>query len=152
MMHLQQLTSAEESVMMAAWKLENFYFRDLMEALPQPKPHQNTISTYMKILLEKGFLQNTREGRIYKYQVLVPEEAYRGFMMKNLIEKFYHNSGNEVLNYLFAENLITNEDLLKHFSLKIEMADHSESPPKSILEEDVFKSKKLKKDKKKKKK
>ena len=151
-MHLQQLTSAEETVMMAAWKLGTFYFRDLMEALPEPKPHQNTISTYMKILLEKGFLQNTREGRIYKYEVLVPEDAYKGFMMKNLIEKFYHNSGNEVLDFLFAQNLISNEDLLKHFSLKIEMADHSAPPPKNTLAGEILKTKKQKKDKKKKKK
>lgn len=65
------------------WKMESFYLKDVMEQHPEPKPHQNTVSTYLKILVEKGYLSTVKEGRIFKYTVLVPLEEYKNFYSKS---------------------------------------------------------------------
>ncbi|MEI2710638.1 MAG: BlaI/MecI/CopY family transcriptional regulator [Chitinophagaceae bacterium] len=49
------LTKAEEQVMQVIWKLENAYLKDVLDNMPEPKPHSNTVATILKILLDKGF-------------------------------------------------------------------------------------------------
>lgn len=100
------------------WKLETFYLKDVMEKHPEPKPHQNTVSTYLKILVEKGYLSTEKEGRIFKYKVLVPYEEYKKFLLKELSVNFFNNSGKEILEFLFNENIISKDDLQGYADLK----------------------------------
>ena len=51
-MKIHPLTHSEELLMNILWKLNSAYMKDVMDAYPEPKPHQNTISTFMKILVE----------------------------------------------------------------------------------------------------
>ena len=50
---MKTLTKAEEQVMQVMWKVKEGFIRDIMDALPVPKPHQNTVATILKILIEK---------------------------------------------------------------------------------------------------
>jgi len=117
-MKINHLTSAEENLMKQFWKLETFYLKDVMEKHPEPKPHQNTVSTYLKILVEKGYLSTEKEGRIFKYKVLVPYEEYKKFLLKELSVNFFNNSGKEILEFLFNENIISKDDLQGYADLK----------------------------------
>ena len=65
-MKINHLTPSEELLMQILWKLNAAYMKDVIEHYPEPKPHQNTISTFMKILVEKEFLSTEKEGRIFK--------------------------------------------------------------------------------------
>ena len=48
---MKTLTKAEEQVMQALWKLNKAFLRDLVDVMPAPKPHQNTVATLLKILV-----------------------------------------------------------------------------------------------------
>lgn len=151
-MKINHLTSAEENLMKLFWKLESFYLKDVMEQHPEPKPHQNTVSTYLKILVEKGYLSTEKEGRIFKYSVIVPFEDYKKFLLKELSHQFFNDSGKEILEFLFNENLISQKDLQSYFDLKIEMKPVKIKEPKLEYAEEVLNPKKDKKGKDKKKK
>lgn len=151
-MKINHLTSAEENLMKLFWKLQSFYLKDVMEQHPEPKPHQNTVSTYLKILVEKGYLSTEKEGRIFKYSVIVPYEDYKKFLLKELSHNFFNNSGKEILEFLFDENLISQNDLKTYFDLKIEMKPVKVKEPKLEYAEEVLNPKKDKKGKDKKKK
>lgn len=153
-MKINHLTSAEENLMKVFWKLNSFYLKDIMEQHPEPKPHQNTVSTYLKILVEKGYLSTEKEGRIFRYTVLVPFENYRNFLLKELSHDFFQNSGKEILAFLFAEKLISQDDLRGYFDLKIELKPTKVKAPKLEIANEILNPKKDKKikDKKKKKK
>ncbi|MDH6253592.1 BlaI family penicillinase repressor [Chryseobacterium sp. H1D6B] len=151
-MKINHLTSAEENLMKLFWKLDSFYLKDVMEKHPEPKPHQNTVSTYLKILVEKGYLSTQKEGRIFKYTVLVPLEEYKKFLLKELSQNFFSNSGKEILQFLLDEKLISQEDLTGYFNLKIEMKPAKNKEPKLEFANEILNPKKLKKDKDKKKK
>lgn len=150
-MQISPLTTAEEQLMQLFWELDSFYMKDVMEKHPEPKPHQNTISTYLKILVEKGFLNTEKEGRINKYSTAIPYEDYKKFVLKDLLKRFYRNSGKEILQFLFDEKMISQQDLMHYFNLKIEMKPTEETPVFEIATE-ILKEKKEKKKKKKKKK
>lgn len=151
-MKINHLTSAEENLMKLFWKLKSFYLKDVMEQHPEPKPHQNTVSTYLKILVEKGYLSTEKEGRIFKYTVLVPLEEYRKFLLRELSLNFFNNSGKEVLEFLFNENLISQNDLKEYFDLKIELKPAKIKEPKLEYAEEILNPKKDRKGKEKKKK
>ncbi len=105
-MNINSLTTAEEKLMTVLWKLDSFYMKNVMEDHPEPKPHQNTVSTYLKILVEKGFLSTAREGRIFKYTVVIPYEDYRRFLLRNFLSQFCNNSPEELLNLLQEEKIL----------------------------------------------
>ncbi|MGI9653406.1 BlaI/MecI/CopY family transcriptional regulator [Chryseobacterium sp. RLHN22] len=151
-MKINHLTAAEENLMKLFWKLESFYLKDVMEQHPEPKPHQNTVSTYLKILVEKGYLSTEKEGRIFKYSILVPFEDYKKFLLKELSHNFFNGSGKEILEFLFNENLISQKDLQSYFDLKIEMKPVKIKEPKLEYAEEILNPKKNKKGKDKKKK
>ena len=152
-MKINYLTAAEENLMKLFWSLNSFYLKDVMEHHPEPKPHQNTISTYLKILVEKGYLTTEKEGRIFKYSVAVPMEDYRNFLLKEVAANFFDNSGKDILEFLFRENLLQKEDLREHFDLKIEIKPTKIKEPKLHIAEEILNPKKdKKKDKEKKKK
>lgn len=154
-MKINYLTATEENLMKLFWSLNSFYLKDVMEQHPEPKPHQNTISTYLKILVEKGYLTTEKEGRIFKYSVAVPVEDYRNFLLKEVAANFFDNSGKDILEFLFRENLLQKEDLREHFDLKIEIKPTKIKEPKLHIAEEILnpkKDKKKEKEKKKKKK
>lgn len=153
-MKINHLTSAEENLMRLFWKLQSFYLKDIMEQHPEPKPHQNTVSTYLKILVEKGYLSTEKEGRIFRYKVIVPLEDYRKFLLRELSNNFFNNSGKEILDILIKENLISQNNL-KDSDVAVEITPTKIKESKFEYANEVLnpkKDKKKGKDKKKKKK
>ena len=110
-MKINTLTHSEELLMNILWKLNSAYMKDVMEAYPEPKPHQNTVSTFMKILVEKEFLTTEKEGRIFKYSVAIPYDDYRKFVLRNFAENYFNNSVPELVKTLLDEQLLTNNEL-----------------------------------------
>ncbi len=53
---IKQLTKAEEQIMQALWKIEKGFLKDIIEQIPEPKPHSNTVATILKILTDKKFV------------------------------------------------------------------------------------------------
>lgn len=121
-----------------------------MEQHPEPKPHQNTVSTYLKILVEKGYLSTVKEGRIFRYTVLVPVEEYRKFLLKELAGHFFNNSGKEITELLISEKMISQDDF--NTSLKVDLKPVRIKEPKFEYAEEVLRPKKDKKKEKNKKK
>ena len=117
-MHINSLTNAEEQLMQLFWKMQSFLLKEVMEQLPEPKPHQNTISTYLKILVEKEFLTAEKEGRIFRYHVAVPFENYRNLVLKNLIRDYFSDSSFELLKIMIDEKMLDSSALSRFFEIK----------------------------------
>ncbi|QOR74016.1 BlaI/MecI/CopY family transcriptional regulator [Cruoricaptor ignavus] len=86
---MEKLTPAEEHLMLLFWELGEFYLKDAMAALPEPKLHQNTVSTYLKILTKKGFLHAEKEGRLMRYTTAKPREIYANELLDHLIKNYF---------------------------------------------------------------
>ncbi len=106
MENLKTLTSGEENLMQIIWEHNTAYLKDIRQAYPDPKPHQNTISTFLKNLVEKNYLKTTLEGRIFRYETSVTLENYRKFLLKNFIQNFYKCNTNELIADLINDGLL----------------------------------------------
>ncbi len=154
-MKINYLTAAEENLMNILWRLETAYMRNILEQFEEPKPHQNTVSTFLKILVEKDFLTTEKEGRIFKYSVAVPFSDYKNFMIKNFLHNYFNDTGKDLLQNLIDENLVTLEDLEQYSAFKPKKNKMTELSEKensiSDFIEEITTEKKKKKKKKKKK-
>ena len=107
MENLKPLTHGEETLMQVIWKHNVEYLKDIMLIYPEPKPHQNTISTFLKNLVEKNYLKTNLEGRIYRYEISVNKSTYKKVLLKNLLKNFYNSNPNELLVDLMDEGLLS---------------------------------------------
>jgi BlaI family transcriptional regulator, penicillinase repressor len=108
---MKTLTKAEEQVMQVIWKIKEGFIRDIMEAIPVPKPHQNTVATILKILVDKEFVGVKVFGRQHQYYPLLSKDAYSKASMKSLVKSYFGGSFSEAVSFMVKENTISLEDL-----------------------------------------
>lgn len=108
---IKSLTKAEEQIMQVLWKLEKAFLRELIDAIPNPKPHQNTVATILKILIEKEFVGVEVFGRTHQYYPLISKEAYSKASMKNMVKSYFEGSFSNVVSFMVKENSLSVEDL-----------------------------------------
>ncbi|RZK01995.1 MAG: BlaI/MecI/CopY family transcriptional regulator [Flavobacterium sp.] len=108
---MKTLTKAEEQVMQVMWKIKEGFIRDVLDALPTPKPHQNTVSTILKILVEKDFVGIKVFGRQHQYYPLVSKEAYSKSSMKNIVKGYFGGSFSDAVSFMVKENNLSVDEL-----------------------------------------
>ncbi len=108
---MKNLTKAEEQIMQVIWKLEKAFLREIMDELPAPKPHNNTVATIIKILTEKEFAGVTVFGRTHQYYPLVSKDAYSKSSMKSLVKGYFEGSFSNAVSFMVKENNISLEEL-----------------------------------------
>jgi BlaI family transcriptional regulator, penicillinase repressor len=108
---MKPLTKAEEQIMQVLWKIDEGFIRDIMDAMPSPKPHQNTVATILKILIEKEFVGTKLFGRQYQYYPLVGKDVYSKASIKTLVKSYFGGSFSEAVSFMIKENNISIEDL-----------------------------------------
>ena len=108
---MKVLTKAEEQVMQVLWKLEKGFLREIIDAMPTPKPHQNTVATLLKILVEKEFVSITVLGRHHEYSPLVDKDEYSKRTMKQMVKGYFEGSFSNVVSFMVKENNISIEEL-----------------------------------------
>jgi BlaI family transcriptional regulator, penicillinase repressor len=108
---MKTLTKAEEEIMQVIWKLESAFLRDILNAIPNPKPHQNTVATILKILVEKEFVGIEVFGRTHRYFPMVTKENYSKGRVKNLVKKYFEGSFSNIVSSMVKENNLSIEEL-----------------------------------------
>ncbi|MDX2046967.1 MAG: BlaI/MecI/CopY family transcriptional regulator [Chitinophagaceae bacterium] len=108
---MKSLTKAEEQIMQVIWKLEKAFLREIVEALPTPRPHQNTVATILKILIEKEFVAVEVVGRNHQYYPLVAKDAYSRNSMKNIVKGYFEGSFSNAVSFMVKENNLSIEEL-----------------------------------------
>lgn len=108
---MKLLTKAEEQVMQVLWKLDKAFLRDIVETMPVPKPHQNTVATLLKILIEKEFVAVNVLGRQHEYYPLLSKEEYSKQTMKQMVKGYFEGSFSNIVSFMVKENNISIEEL-----------------------------------------
>lgn len=105
------LTRAEEQVMQVIWKLEKAFLKEIVEEMPDPKPHTNTVATILKILTEKDFVGVKVFGRTHQYYPLITKDAYSKSTMKSFVKGYFEGSFSNAVSFMVKENNLSVEDL-----------------------------------------
>ena len=108
---MKPLTKAEEQIMQELWLIEKAFLREIIEALPLPKPHNNTVATIVKILVEKEFIGVNVFGRTHQYYPQVSKEDYSKATMQNFVKGYFEGSFSDAVSFMVKEKNLGIEEL-----------------------------------------
>jgi predicted transcriptional regulator len=113
MKELKELTKAEDQVMQILWNLQKGFVKEILEAMPNPKPAYNTVSTIVRILESKGFIGHRAYGKTHEYFPTITRERYTKFYLNNLIKGYFDGSFQKLVSFFARENKLNPGDLEK---------------------------------------
>ena len=105
------LTKAEEQVMKVLWKLGNGLLMEIVENMPAPQPHKNTVATILKTLVDKEFVEIENVGRIHRYHPAVTKKQYSKATLNNFAKGYFQNSFSNVISFLVDENELSVKEI-----------------------------------------
>jgi predicted transcriptional regulator len=108
---IKELTKAEEQVMQILWKLGKAFVNDILEKIPEPKPAYNTVSTIVRILEKKGFVDHEAFGKTHRYFPLVSKSDYTKAYFRNFLSNYFGNSFQEMVSFFAKEDNMSLSDL-----------------------------------------
>jgi len=100
---MKRLTKREEEVMRVIWDMEKALVNDIIPKLAVPDLPYTTISSIVRILEKKGFVDHKSYGKTYEYFPVITREQYRKSQMKTFVKTYFDSSYKNVVSY-FAEN------------------------------------------------
>jgi len=113
MKDLKELTKAEDQVMQILWTLKNGFVKDIVEQMPEPKPAYNTISTIVRILEAKGFVDHKAYGKTHEYFPLISKEKYTKFYLNNMLKGYFNGSFQNLVSFFAKENKLDSKAIEK---------------------------------------
>ena len=97
--------------MKVLWKREGGLLMEIVDNMPEPKPHKNTVATILKILVGKEFVKVENIGRIHKYLPAVSKEAYSGETLTGMAKNYFEGSFSNIVSFLVDEKKVSVSDL-----------------------------------------
>jgi predicted transcriptional regulator len=103
-------TRREADVMNVLWNLGSATAEQVRLALPD-EPHDSTVRTMLRILVEKGFVKRFGGGPAYVYRPALPRANAQKKAVANLLERFFGGSAEELVLGLLRERRLTHKKL-----------------------------------------
>ena len=108
---MEKLTKQEEEVMRYVWKLGRCAVKQVLDAIPDPKPPYTTIASIVNNLKRKNFVKSERDGKGYVYTPSINEGEYKRRFMNGFVHDYFKNSFKEMVSFFAKEEKISEEEL-----------------------------------------
>ena len=108
---MQKLTNKEEEIMHILWKLKKAFVKEVMAEITDEQPHYNTLSTIIRNLEDKGYVNHNAYGNTHQYFPIIALEDYRKEFMNTAIENYFNNSYKNMVSFFAEEDKISAEEL-----------------------------------------
>ncbi len=111
----RQLTKAEMEIMSALWDNgEPMTTHQLVALYPEPRPAYSTVATFLKILVNKGFVGSRKlegGGKTLLFFPLMSREEYTSRVMKEVKSTLFGNSLKSMLSFFARQEDVSEQDL-----------------------------------------
>ncbi len=108
---MQKLTNKEEEIMHILWKLKKAFVKEVMAEITDEQPHYNTLSTIIRNLEDKGYVNHNAYGNTHQYFPIIALEDYRKEFMNTAIENYFNNSYKNMVSFFAEEDKISADEL-----------------------------------------
>jgi len=120
---MEELTKTEERIMQIFWKLKKAFVKDVIQELPDdPKPPYNTISSVVRILSSKGYLDYKAYGKTHEYFPRISKSEYRKARIQSILSGYFGNSPASLVSHIVNEEKLSKDEIrqLKDLIQKME--------------------------------
>ncbi len=108
---MKTLTTAEEQVMQILWDLKTAMVKDIIAKMQEPKPAYNTVSTVVRVLEKKGFIDHKAYGKTHLYFAKIRKKDYAKTQVSSLLKGYFNNSFPKLASFFAEENNIDINEL-----------------------------------------
>jgi len=108
---MKQLTKAEEDIMQVLWQLKSANVKQIIKEFPEPKPAYNTVSTIVRILENKGFVDYEKIGKGHIYFPLLKKQDYSNQSITKLVDNYFQGSFKSMVSFFVKKNDINLKEL-----------------------------------------
>jgi predicted transcriptional regulator len=119
-----RLGERELDVMGVLWRDGPGTAAEVQQRLPAELAY-NTVSTILRNLEAKGFVDHTAEGRLFHYFASVTEQEARGNALSRMVDKLFRGSALRVVTHMVENETLSHEELQALHQL----LDRQLSPP-----------------------
>ena len=93
------------------WQRGETSVSDLIASMEEPKPPHSSISSIIRILEKKGFVDHRPEGRSFVYFPVIRKTDYSRYSLRRLISNYFDGSMNELVSFLVKEEDLSIKEL-----------------------------------------
>ncbi|MFN0035417.1 MAG: BlaI/MecI/CopY family transcriptional regulator [Saprospiraceae bacterium] len=108
---MQKLTKGEEDVMQLLWDAGRSTVSDLLDRCPEPKPPHSTVSSVVRILEKKGFVDHKAYGKTHEYFPIISKEDYGRRSLGDVLRNYFDGSVSRLVSHLAEEEKLDKQDL-----------------------------------------
>ncbi len=110
---MEMLTPTEERIMRVLWQLELAFVKEVIAKLPEPKPPYNTVSSVIRLLEKKGFVDHNAFGKTHQYFPIVSKKAYSKRTFKDLLGNYFEGSHKSLVSFIVNEEKLNETQILE---------------------------------------
>ncbi|WP_373417366.1 BlaI/MecI/CopY family transcriptional regulator [Mucilaginibacter phenanthrenivorans] len=89
--------------MQILWQLKEAIVKDIIEEMPDPKPAYNTVSTVVRVLEGKGFIDHKAYGNSHVYFPAISDADYKKFTFDKMMKNYFSNSYKSLVSFIVDE-------------------------------------------------
>ncbi len=108
---MQKLTKAEEDIMQLIWDLGRGTVSDLLERIEEPRPPHSTVSSVVRILEKKGYVDHKAYGKTHEYFPIVAKEDYGRRSLTDVLRNYFDGSVSRLVSHLVEDKKLSADDV-----------------------------------------
>ena len=108
---MKSLTKREEEIMKLFWEKGPLFVKEIIPMLDESQPHFNTISTIVRGLETKGYVEHEAFGNTHRYYAAVSESEHGKNTLGNVVNRYFGNSYLSAVSSLVKEEKISLDEL-----------------------------------------
>lgn len=106
----KHLTKLELETLQILWSIKEGFLNEIMQNIPEPRPAYTTVSSMMRILVDKGFVSYKAYGKSFKYFPLVSQDEYANFFLKSAKKTFFDDSAISLISFFVRKEEMSQEE------------------------------------------
>lgn len=91
------------------WEIERGFLKDIIEKFSQPKPAYTTVSTVIRVLVKKGFIDFKTYGKVNEYYPKISKDEYFKQQLKPMLTNYFNGSPSSLASYFTDSKLSLTE-------------------------------------------
>lgn len=108
---MEKLTSTEEAAMLALWKIEQGFIKEILEAMETDNLPYTTLASIVKNLEKKGYVKSEKLANAYRYSPKIKEADYKKKYMQGFVNNYFQNSYKDLVAFFAKDKKISTEEL-----------------------------------------
>ena len=93
------------------WDNGPLFVREIIDLMPEPKPHFNTVSTFVRLLESKGFVTHSKFGGSYRYEAALSRDDFSRSTLQDVVDRYFGSSIKASVSALVDNEKLSDDEI-----------------------------------------